>query len=209
MSRFADFLEQSLQALRRLIRERRFMITFVATLALGLAANMAVFAVLDAYLLRPLPYPTSRRLVDVFTSARAFHLRAISSTAYHELRRLKIFTASGLIRNERSARIRLHPGAIPRLFPAAYVTASLFPMLRIPPLLGHWPSPASGNADGPREVVLSKPFWLNVFRGNSDVVGKTLIINSQSLWCLGFSYWLTRHFLKRLHPLPPRLLVFW
>lgn len=185
MSRFADFLEQSLQALRHLIRERRFMIAFVTTLALGLAANMAVFAVLDAYLLRPLPYPASRRLVDIFTSTRAIRLRSISSTAYHELRQLKIFSASGLIRNERSARIRLRPGTPPRLLPAAYVTASLFPTLRIPPLLGRWPSTASGKADGPREVVLSKTFWLNTFRGNPDAVGKTLIINSQSFTIVG------------------------
>ena len=185
MTPFADAVAQSLQATRRLARERRFLIAFVATLALGLAANMAVFSVLDAYLLRPLPYPASPRLVDIFTSARAFHMRAISSRAYHELSQLKVFSASGLIRSGRTARVRLRPGSPPRLFPAGYVTASLFPTLGIPPLIGRWPALASGKADGPREAVLSKTLWQNAFRGNPDVLGKTLIIHDQSFVIVG------------------------
>ncbi len=180
-----DSIEQLLHALRRLVRERRFTFVFVATLALGLAANMAVFAVLDAYLLRPLPYPGSSRLVEIYTNARKIHLQRLSSAAYRVLKRLPVLSDSGLIRDTRTATVRLQPGAAPHLFPAAYVTASLFPTLGIPPLLGRWPSAASRKPGGPREVVLSKTLWQSAFGGNPGALGKTLVLHRQAFTVVG------------------------
>lgn len=182
---FLDGIRQSTRAIKRLLAERRFTLAFVTTLALGLAANLTVFAMLDAYLLHPLPYPQSPRLVEVYTSARKFHFRGISSSAYHALRRSRVFAASGFIRGRSSARVRLHPGGAPQLLSAAYVTASLFPTLGIHPLIGHWPSAAASTPDGPREVVLSEAFWHEAFAGNPRVLGLTLTLHHQVYTIVG------------------------
>src|SRR6185437_14440031 len=83
----SDRREELAQALRRLRRDWAFSTAFVMTLALGIAANLAVFSALDAYFLRPLPYPQSGRLIDIYFQTAKFPLPpgSISGSGYEQL----------------------------------------------------------------------------------------------------------------------------
>jgi predicted permease len=165
--------------------ESRFLLTFAVTLGLGIAANMAVFSVLDAYLFHPLPYPQSRRLVMVYTTTRKFPIQALSSTAYHQLRQAPVFTDSGLIRQENTAIVRLHPGSLPRLLTAGFVTPSVFPTLGMVPLIGNGMSPQAGEPGGPREALLSAAIWRRAFGQDPHVLGQPITVNGHSYTIMG------------------------
>ncbi|MHB1544469.1 MAG: ABC transporter permease [Gammaproteobacteria bacterium] len=179
-----DSTKQVLRSLLRLTRESRFVVTFVATLALAIAANMAVFSVLDAYLFHPLPYPKSHRLVEVFTSSRIFHVQSISVTSYRQLHHLPVFASAGLI-GRRTALVKLHPGARPRILPAAEITASMFPTLAIHPLIGSWMNPRDDQPGGPRQVILSEVLWKSAFDGNPHVLGQSIIVQGKPYSIVG------------------------
>ena len=165
--------------------ESRFLLTFAVTLGLGIAANLAVFSVLDAYLFHPLPYPQSRRLVMVYTTTRKFPIQALSATAYRQLRRAPVFTDSGLIRLENTAIVRLHPGSQPRLLTTGFVTASIFPTLGMVPLIGNWMSPQADEPDGPREALLSAALWRRAYGQDPHVLGQPITVNGHSYTIMG------------------------
>ncbi len=185
ISSILDSIKQLLRSLRHWTPESRFLVTFAATLALGIAANMAVFSVLDAYLFHPLPYPQSHRLVMVSTTTRGFPIRALSSTAYRGLRKAQVFTDAGLIRDNSRAIVRLRPRSQPRLLHSASVTASVFPTLGIRPLIGSWMSPTSDETGGPRQVVLSAALWRSAYGQNPRIVGQSITINDHSFTIVG------------------------
>jgi putative ABC transport system permease protein len=175
--------EQLSQALRRLRRDWAFTAAFVVTLALGLAANLAVFSAIDAYFLHPLPYPHAGGLVDIYLQTAKFPLPAgadMSAAGYQQLRRVSALSAAGLLSDWGNLTISLtgEPSANEKV---AAVTASLLQTLDVAPLLGRWVSPAADRVDGPPEVDLSYGLWRSAFRGDPHVLGRTLRISGGPL----------------------------
>ena len=171
------------QALRRLRRDWAFTIAFVLTLALGIAANLAVFSALDAYFLRPLPYPHAGRLIDLYLQTAKFPLPAgsdMSAAGYQRLRSIRALSAAGLLSDWGNLTVSItgEPSANEQV---AAVTASLLQTLDVRPLLGRWISPAADRAGGPPEADLSYGLWQSAFRGDLHVLGRTLRISGGPL----------------------------
>ena len=175
------------RALRRWRGERAFTAAFVLTLALGIAANAAVFAALDAYFLRPLPYPDGRRLVDIYFDSAKYPLppgAAMSAAAYQRLRSALALACSGLVSDwgNLTVVVRGEPAANHHV---AAITASTLKTLQVRPLIGRWISPAADLAGGPHEVDVSYTFWQSAFHGDSHVLGKRLRIAGELYTVVG------------------------
>jgi putative ABC transport system permease protein len=178
-------LEQLARCFRRLRRDWAFTVAFVVTLALGIAANSAVFSALDAYFLRPLPYPNDRRLVDIYLGFAKYpgSPGVISAPAYERLRSAPALAASGLARfSNRTVAI---PGEAPRSHAVGVVTASALETLGVKPLLGRFISPAANLAGGPAEVDVSYRLWQSAFHGEPQAIGRTLGIGGRQYTVVG------------------------
>jgi putative ABC transport system permease protein len=166
------------QALRRLRRDWAFTAAFVLTLALGIAANLTVFAALDAYFLRPLPYPHGERLVDIYFQTAKFPLPpgSMSGSGFRQLQSVGVLSASGLVSDWGNVTVSIS-GAAPANDQVAAITASLLRTLDVAPLLGRWIGPAADRWGGPPEVDLSYGLWQSAFHGDPRVLGRTLRIS--------------------------------
>lgn len=182
-----DHWQEFSQALRRLRRDWAFTVAFVATLALGIAANLVVFTAIDAYFLRPLPYPHDQRLVAVYFGAKKISLpiaSAMSPAGYQRLRSAHALSASGLAINLGNLTVVTRGEPVTSQQVAA-LTASTLETLDVKPLLGRWISPVADRPGGPTEMDVSYRFWLSAFHGNSDALGRTLRVSGQTFTVVG------------------------
>jgi putative ABC transport system permease protein len=182
-----DRWEPISQALRRLRRDWAFTAAFVLTLALGIAANLAVFSALDAYFLRPLPYPQGQRLVAIYFGTEKSPLpieSAMSAAGYRWLQSARALAASGLATNWANLTVAI-PGEPVANQRVAALTASTLETLDVKPLLGRWLSPVADQPGGPSEVDVSYRFWQSAFRGIPDVLGRTLRISGKPYTVVG------------------------
>ena len=172
-------------ALRR-IRLRPFHSSVVVlTLGLGIGASLAVFAVVDAVLLRPLPYDQADQLIRI--------TQTIPSPGLPELP----FSDAGFRRISSSARTledvaafdvrdaNLLQGDEPRRLIVARVTASLFPVLRLTPSLGRGFSPEEDLPNGPRVIVLADWLWRSAWNADPRIIGKTAILEGEPFTIIG------------------------
>lgn len=177
------------QTLRGLARERGFATAFVLTLALGIGANGAIFSALNAYLVRPLPYPQAGQLANVYINSHVLpHGIGITSAYAAEM----IGSSSpgiaswGLYQGGTEGRTAtIISNGEPKSVGAVSVTASLFKTLGVAPLLGRWIDPASNRPGGAREVVVSHRFWQSALGGKPNVIGQTLEIDGEQYTLVG------------------------
>lgn len=157
----------------RRIRRRPFHAAVVAaTLGLGLGASLAVFAVVDAVLLNPLPWREPDRLVRITQTIPAPGLPELpfSDVGFRRL-------ASDARSIEPAAAwdtrdVNLIGSGAPRRLIVARVTASLFPVLRVDPALGRGFGPEEDRPNGPRVLVLSDRLWRSAFQADPGVIGQ-------------------------------------
>lgn len=178
--------EQFAQAFRRLRRDWGFTVAFAVTLALGIAANLAVFSAIDAYFLRPLPYPDGGRLVDVYLGFAKYPgpPGVISAPAYQRLRSAHALSSSGLARGLGNRTVAI-AGEAPQSHGVAVVTASTLETLDVRPLLGRWIGPAADRADGPAEADVSYRLWKSAFHGDPHALGRALSIDGKHYTIVG------------------------
>ena len=170
-----DHLRQDIAfAFRRLYKAPGFTAIAIVTLALGIGANSAIFSVVNAVLLQPLPYPQPGRLVGVYhvyqghrtvMSGPNFIDAALHSDAFERA------AATG------HHRVILTGEGEPVSLDAADVSASLFDVLRVRPMLGPGFS-ADANTPGKTDVIiLSYGLWRERFGAARDVIGKRIAID--------------------------------
>jgi putative ABC transport system permease protein len=183
----AERWEPVSQTLRRLRRDWGFTTAFVVTLALGLAANAAVFSALDVYFLAPLPYPHGKTLVDVYFGAKKFPLppgMAMSAAGWRELQSVPALSSSGLESARGNLTVEI-PGETAANHEVDSLTASTLATLDVRPILGRWISPAADRVGGPAEVDIGYGLWESAFHGDRHVLGRTLRISSQLYTVVG------------------------
>lgn len=154
-------------------------LTVAATviLALGVGTTTAVFSIVDAVLLRPLPYRHAEELVRLYeerpgaTPALPGHY--LSSLTYLAWRD-RSTTLSGLAAHEANEHTVL-VGDVAERIAAASVTPSFFEVMREAPALGRFFTRAEGASVGPPVAVLSDRFWRQRFGGDTTVIGRTLV----------------------------------
>jgi predicted permease len=171
-------------AFRRLKRFPVFTATVLLTLAIGIGANTAVFTVLDRVLFRPLPYPSSDRLVALWLEAPGaaglanfldgLHLSPSMYFTFAENGRT--FESLGVWTIDSANVTGL---ARPEEVRTGMVSEGVLETLGVPPAAGRWLSHADQQPRGPRRVMLSYGYWLSRFGGDHAVIGRNITIDSQ------------------------------
>jgi putative ABC transport system permease protein len=175
-------------SLRSLLRTPVFSVTAGLTLVLGLAASIAIFAVVNAVLLRSLPYGSADRLVGAWHDLPPINLQKTTQTpstwlTYQRLAR----TIEGIgIYQESAANVGQIGGAgEAQRVDAAWVSHELIPLMQVQPLKGRAFRPDEDVANGPSVVVISEDFWRSKFGADPAIVGKSMDVGGTSREIVG------------------------
>jgi putative ABC transport system permease protein len=165
-------------ALKSLGRSRAFTLIAVVTLALGIGANTAAFSILNALLLRPLPYADSRRLDRIYRSIPQNSRGGVSPADYLDLRtetggygEVAAYGATEMILSE--------PGQPAEMVSGLRVSANLFSTLGTSPSLGRGFRADEETRGNHRVVILGDRCWRNRFGGDPRVVGRTVRVDGE------------------------------
>lgn len=166
-------------ALSSLRRTPGFTLTVILSLALGIASAGSMFAVVYGVLLAPLGYGEPDRLVSVGLQSGELRQMPQPPALYFTYKQhAKTITDVGFYRTGSSNVYRAGNDDVAESVVGTWVTASLMPMLQIPPLLGRSFSADEEIRGGPNAVILSESEWRSRFNAAPDVIGKTLMVNS-------------------------------
>ena len=170
--------------LRMLRGKPGFTLVAVFTLALGIGANTAIFTVVDAALLRGLPYQSPDRLYHLWerTPQSEFPQREFSYPDYQDYQQNQVFTA--LAAYTGGGGIITGRGEPERVF-APSASANFFTMLGVEPLIGRAFQPGEDKPGAERTTVLTYGLWQRMFGGDPSVVGQALTINGNSHTVIG------------------------
>ncbi|HEX7185613.1 MAG TPA: ABC transporter permease [Thermoanaerobaculia bacterium] len=169
---------QPFRAFARVLRRNPgFVLIAVLTLGAGIGANAAIFSVVNAVLIRPLPYPEPERIVAVWHTAPGLGMDRINqSDATYLLYRKHNRVLEDLGIYYRGS-VALTGGQEPERVGSSGVTGSVFQVLQVPPLLGRWIQEADEKPGAEPVVVLSYELWKRRFGGDRGAVGSTLQVD--------------------------------
>ncbi len=168
-------------ALRRVLRDPGYAVIVMGTMALGTGATVAIFSVVDAVLLRPLPYHAPDRLVSVFEAALARDdQRNVANPGNVRAWREGAPSLSGIAGISLVQPMVLSAPGEPREILVSVTTPDFFRVLGLDPVLGPGFDPQSGGAESGNEAILSYRAWQEIYGGAPDVVGRTLTVNGTS-----------------------------
>lgn len=175
-------------AWRSLRRTPVFTITASLTLVIGIAASVAIFAVLNGVLLRPLPYGDPDRLVGTWHDLPLLSLNRANQTSatYFTYKRLARTIESIGLYQEGAVNVAEPGGATaPQRVATAWITASLIPTLQVSPLLGRTFTEAEDIPNGPTPVLISEGMWRSRFGANPGIIGRTMDVSGVSREIVG------------------------
>ena len=159
-------------ALRLFARNPGFALLAVVALALGIGANTAVFSVVDAVLIKPLPFPNPDALVFVYDTQPFCATCPASYPKYVDWRdQNAVFDAVGGYSPGSSV---MTGKGTPERIRTARVTATLFRVFQVPPIAGRWIADDEDKPDATPVALLSYGFWLERFGRDPNVVGQTI-----------------------------------
>ncbi|HXI28023.1 MAG TPA: ADOP family duplicated permease, partial [Vicinamibacterales bacterium] len=174
-------------AIRRLWFDRSLTLVALAILALGIGANTALFTVVNAVLLKPLPYPSPDRLVvlRIVVPALAAQYPSVPVNAAH----VAAWTAEcraceGLAAIDATATTLTDAGGAQQL-DAARVTANFFDFFGIAPALGRGFLPGEGRPGANAVAVISQTLWRRQFGGDRDVIGRAILLDGKPVTVVG------------------------
>ena len=173
---------------RVLLKSPGFTAVAVIVLALGIGANTAIFSVVNAVLLRPLPYQDPGRLVQVWhvpppKSFPGMTQFPVSAANYLDWRdQNQVFEQLAIYS---SADLNLTGKGKPESVTSAVVSPSFFSALRVRPLLGRAIAPGEDQLGHANVVVLSHAFWREHFGSDPGIVGQNITLNQQSYTVVG------------------------
>src|SRR5688572_107398 len=175
-------------AWRSLLRTPAFTVSAVLTLVLGIGASVAIFAVVNGVLLRPLPYGAPDRLVGIWHDLPGVSIDKGNQTAgtFFAYQRLtKSIDNIGL--SQAGAVNVAAPGGDgePQRLTSASITASLIPTLDVAPLLGRNFIDAEDRPNGPNVVIIGEALWRSRFGADSAIVGRVIEVNGRSREIVG------------------------
>lgn len=174
-----------LRACRLLLRQPRFVLGVAATLSLGIGAAVLIFAVLNAVVLRPLPYRDPDRLAMLWTDdiKRGIHEEGVGYPTVMDWRaQSRVFEDFALCGRGDSA--TLSDQSEPERVELGVVSANLWSVLGVPPSLGRTFT-TDEDRHSARVAVISHGFWLRRFGGTRDVIGKTFELDGRPYEVIG------------------------
>src|SRR5262245_48349034 len=180
-----DLLQDLKLAVRALRRRPGFTATTLLALALGIGANVAIFAVVYAVLIRPLPYPEPDRIVWVTHDMPALNMRNMRNSGI-TLELYDRFAKSFEVQSALFvAEANLTGAGEPMRAHLLRVTPSFFDVMRVPPMLGRVPGEDEAVSGAPRVAVLTHLGWRKYFGGAPDVVGRTVRLDNEPVRIIG------------------------
>jgi putative ABC transport system permease protein len=180
-----DFLKDIRYGIRSLLKHPGFTAIAVITLALGIGANTATFSVINAVLLRPLPYHEPDRLVTIWEESpqRGMFEMPVSlanlrdwADQNHTFEQISAYTFSNL---------NLTGAGEAKQLLAVKSSANLFSLVGVAPLHGRVFRPEEDKAGAARVVILGHALWQNRFESDPRIVGRSLTLNNQSYTVVG------------------------
>ena len=176
-------------AFRQLWKSPGFAIVAIATLALGIGANTAIFSVIESALLRPLPFPNADQLVRVYETfdengarSNALNLAEKTVQQWREYGR-DIFEGIGVATG---ASVTVSTAGEPtQSFPAARISANFLTVLGFQPTRGRNFTEAEDQPGGPRLVIVGYDFWQRNLGGREDVIGLKLKLDDAPYTIVG------------------------
>jgi predicted permease len=170
-----SFLQDLRYGFRQLRNNRGFAITAIVTLSLGIGASGAIFALIDAALIKPLPYKAPTRLVNLYESiplGPRFHL---SYPDYRDWKRLNTVFSSLDVYENNAFSLTTADGA--QFADGARVSAGFFRTLGVAPVLGRDFRPDEDRPSVAPLVLLSYSAWQKRYGGRKDVLGQTVVLD--------------------------------
>lgn len=180
----AAFINDLRYALRVLFRQPGFTIVAALTLAIGVGANTAIFSIVNAVLLRPLPFASPDSLVVLWSNTRPERGGAASPDDFMDFRRdQRSFADIAALAN--SSATLTSRGAEAERLRVMRVSAGLLSILGVSPRLGRDFLPEEDTPGGQRVVLLSHGLWERRFAADPALVGKTLSLDGEAHTVIG------------------------
>src|SRR5215470_3783068 len=177
------FAQDIRYALRQLRKSPAFSVVAVLTLSLGISASVAIFAFVDAALLKPLPYRDASRVVEVTERTTLFPRNNLSYPDYVDWKRMNtvfssmdVWTGSGYL-------FQMPNGSVP--VPAGRVSDGFFRTLGVKPVLGRDFYEGEDKPGAPATVLLSYAAWRDRFASRTDVVGQSILLSGKPFTVIG------------------------
>ena len=184
-----DHLRQDLRfGLRMLTRNSGFTITVVLTLALSIGANTAIFSIVNALLLKSLPYPHPERLGTIYarsTGPDSYDMRRNIDGEQWELLRDNVASLLSAVSGTRTSGVNLQAGSHVQYLHAGRVSAHYFNVLGLHPILGRSFLPDEDRPHGPKAAILSHALWRTVFGANPSVLGQAMLLKGEPYTIVG------------------------
>ena len=182
MSTFFQDLRQGLRLLRK---NPGFTAVALLSLALGIGANTAIFSLVNAVLLRPLPFPDPEQLVVVWEDASfvGFPRNTPAPGNYWDWKTQNQTFQDMAAIETRSFNIT--GTGEPERVEAESVTANFFPLLGVSPAKGRFSSKEEDSPEGPNVAILSYGLWQRRFGGDEQIIGKEILLNGSRYNVIG------------------------
>jgi putative ABC transport system permease protein len=185
VGQFEMVLQDARYGLRQLRRHPGFTVVAVLTLALGIGANTAIFSVVDAVLLRPLPFADPNQLVTVLEAnpKQGIAAAAFAYPTFTELRKeASVFSE---VAGTNAHDLTLTGAGEPTIVHTIVVTPEIFSLLGAKPLAGRTFFPQDGLRGAAPVVMLSENLWRGHFGADPSVVGKTIDLDMRPFTVAG------------------------
>src|SRR5271166_320014 len=174
--------------LRQFWRNPGFTVTVILTLALSIGANTAIFSIVNALMLKSLPYSHPERMGTIYTRVTG---PVASDERHHvngeqwELLRDEVPSLISAVSGIRASGINLQAGSHVQYIYAGRVSAHYFDVLAIHPILGRNFSDAEDRPHGPKAAILSYSVWHNIFGSDPHILGHSILLKGEPYTVIG------------------------
>src|SRR5213076_858410 len=172
-------------ALRQLVNNPAFSAIAILTLALGIGANTAIFSIVNAVLLRPLPYPDADRIMVLNESSGPGQDYSVALPDYFDWRNDNTVFEHLAATHKESRNLSGIPGREPERISCASVTRNFFNIIGLPPEIGRTFSEDEDKVGGPPVVVISDRLWQRAFNRDPAAIGRSINLHDQSYTIVG------------------------
>ena len=173
---------------RQLLRNPGFTCTVIVTLALSIGANTAIFSIVNALMLKSLPYPQPERMGTIMMQVRG----ASNAESRHwidgeqwELLRDEVPSLTSAVSSGIAAGVNLQAGQHVEYIHAGRISAHYLDVLGVHPMLGRNFSEAEDRPQGPKSVIIGYGLWRNIFGGDRGLIGQVIRLKGDSYTVIG------------------------
>ncbi len=178
-----DLLHDLRYGVRTLLKSPGFTLVAVIALALGIGANTAMFGIVNAVLLRPVPYPQPDRLLKLYSSGRGFHQGSVSYPNFLDWQRSsRSFQEMAAYRTDN---FNLTGQANPERLRGAMASARVFAVLGLRPIIGRTFTDEEDRRGAAPVAVVSSTLWKTRFGGDRAVLGSRITLNGRAYTVIG------------------------